>query len=131
MRRAAYLTESVRGDQAGFARYDLRWRPDGRCAAIEACIEAIESQHLLANVRKVSDYIRKTCIVGPVTGVQGEGLLLGLRTTKPAKEIHAQLLDVGILAGTSTDPNILRLLPPFILEEQHVDMLADALSHLP
>jgi acetylornithine/succinyldiaminopimelate/putrescine aminotransferase len=85
------------------------------CAAIEACIEAIESQHLLANVRKVSDYIRKTCIVGPVTGVQGEGFLLGLRTTKPAKEIHAQLLEVVILAGTSTDPNILRLLPPFIL----------------
>lgn len=101
------------------------------CAAIEACIEAIESQGLLANVRKVSDYIRKTCIVGPVTGIQGEGFLLGLRTTQPAKEIHAQLLEVGILAGTATDPNILRLLPPFILEEQHVDMLADALSHLP
>ena len=101
------------------------------CAAIEACIEAIESGNLMANVRKVSDYIRKTCIVGPVTGVQGEGFLLGLRTTRPAKEIHAQLLEVGILAGTATDPNILRLLPPFILEEQHVDMLADALSHLP
>jgi acetylornithine/N-succinyldiaminopimelate aminotransferase len=101
------------------------------CAAIEACIEAIESQGLMANVRRISDYIRKTCIVGPVTGVQGEGFLLGLRTTRPAKEIHAELLEVGILAGTSTDPNILRLLPPFILEEQHVDMLVDALSHLP
>jgi acetylornithine/N-succinyldiaminopimelate aminotransferase len=101
------------------------------CAAIEACIDAIESGGLLANVRKISDYIRKTCIVGPVTGVQGEGFLLGLRTTIPAKELHAQLLEVGILAGTSTDPNVLRLLPPFILEEQHVDMLADALSHLP
>jgi acetylornithine/N-succinyldiaminopimelate aminotransferase len=101
------------------------------CAAIEACIDAIESQGLMANVRKVSDYIRKTCIVGPVTGIQGEGFLLGLRTTRPAKEIHAQLLEVGILAGTATDPNILRLLPAFILEEQHVDMLADALSHLP
>ena len=101
------------------------------CAAIEACIDAIESQNLMGNVRKVSDYIRKTCIVGPVTGIQGEGFLLGLRTTRPAKEIHAQLLEVGILAGTATDPNILRLLPPFILEEQHVDMLADALSHLP
>jgi acetylornithine/N-succinyldiaminopimelate aminotransferase len=101
------------------------------CAAVEACIDAIESENLLENVRKVSEYIRKTCVVGPVTGVQGEGFLLGLRTTRPAKEIHAQLLEVGILAGTSTDPNILRLLPPFILEEQHVDLLADALSHLP
>jgi acetylornithine/succinyldiaminopimelate/putrescine aminotransferase len=101
------------------------------CAAIEACIEAIESQNLLANVRKVSEYIHKTCVVGPVTGIQGEGFLLGLRTTRPAKEIHAELLEVGILAGTATDPSILRLLPPFILEEQHVDILADALSHLP
>ncbi len=101
------------------------------CAAIEACIEAIESQNLLANVRRISEYIRKTCVVGPVTGMQGEGFLLGLRTTRPAKQIHAQLLEVGILTGTATDPNILRLLPPFILEEQHVDMLADALSHLP
>lgn len=101
------------------------------CAAIEACIEAIESEKLLDNVRRISDYIRKTCVVGPVTGVQGEGFLLGLRTTRPAKEVHKDLLEVGILAGTSTDPNILRLLPPFILEEQHVDMLADALSHLP
>jgi acetylornithine/N-succinyldiaminopimelate aminotransferase len=101
------------------------------CAAIEACIQAIESENLLANIRKISDYIRKTCVVGGVTGVQGEGFLLGLRTTRPAKEVHAELLEVGILAGTSTDPNILRLLPPFILEEQHVDMLADALSHLP
>jgi acetylornithine/N-succinyldiaminopimelate aminotransferase len=101
------------------------------CAAIEACIQAIESENLLANIRKISDYIRKTCVVGGVTGVQGEGFLLGLRTTRPAKEVHAELLEVGILAGTSTDPNVLRLLPPFILEEQHVDMLADALSHLP
>src|SRR5262249_1741680 len=101
------------------------------CAAVEACIEAIESEDMLANVRKVAEYIRNTCVVGPGAGVEGEGFRLGLRTTRPGKEIHAQLLEVGILAGTATDPNILRLLPPFILEEQHVDLLADALSHLP
>jgi len=101
------------------------------CAAVEAVIDAIESQHLLEQVRRVSAYIRETCAVGPVTGFQGEGFLLGLRTTRPAKEIHAQLLEVGILAGTSSDPNVLRLLPPYILEEQHVDLLRDALAHLP
>jgi len=100
------------------------------CAAIEAVIEAIESENLLENVRRVSAYIRETCIVGPVTGHQGEGFLLGLRTNRPAKQIHAELLEVGILAGTATDPNILRLLPPFTLEEQHVDILRDALLHL-
>jgi acetylornithine/N-succinyldiaminopimelate aminotransferase len=100
------------------------------CAAIEAVIEAIESEDLLANVRRVSDYIRRTCIVGPVQATQGEGFLLGLRTTRPAKQIQAELLEGGILAGTATDPRILRLLPPFILQEEHVDMLRDALASL-
>jgi acetylornithine/N-succinyldiaminopimelate aminotransferase len=100
------------------------------CAVIEAVIEAIESEHLLEQVRRVSAYIRETCIVGPITGHQGAGFLTGLRTNRPAKEVHAALLAKNILTGTSGDPNILRLLPPFVLEEQHVDLLRDALSHL-
>jgi acetylornithine/succinyldiaminopimelate/putrescine aminotransferase len=100
------------------------------CAAIEAVIEAIESQKLLENVQRVSDYIRRTCIVGPVTATQGEGFLLGLRVSRPAKEVHAELLEGGILAGTASDDHILRLLPPFVLEEEHVDMLRDALASL-
>jgi acetylornithine/succinyldiaminopimelate/putrescine aminotransferase len=101
------------------------------CAAMEAVIEAIESEDLLANVRRVSDYIRRACIVGPVRAIQGEGLLLGLRTSRPAKQIQAELLEGGILAGTANDSHILRLLPPFILQEEHVDMLRDALASLP
>ena len=34
-------------------------------------------------------------------------------------------------AGTANDPHVLRLLPPLILEEQHVDLLRDALRDLP
>jgi acetylornithine/N-succinyldiaminopimelate aminotransferase len=101
------------------------------CAAIEAVIDAIESENLLERVRRVGAYIRQTCIVGPVTAHQGAGFLTGLRTTRPAKEIQAELLECGILAGTATDPNILRLLPPFILQEEQIDMLRDTLADLP
>ncbi|MGH8231588.1 MAG: aspartate aminotransferase family protein, partial [Steroidobacteraceae bacterium] len=97
------------------------------CAVIEAVIEAIESEQLLERVRAMSALIQSRCIVGPVTGHQGAGLLLGLKTTRPAKQIHAALLERNILAGTSADPNILRLLPPFVLEAAHVELLRDAL----
>jgi acetylornithine/N-succinyldiaminopimelate aminotransferase len=100
------------------------------CAAIEAVIEAIESEALLARVRRTGAYIRERCMVGPVTAHQGAGLLVGLRTQRPAREIQAELLECGILAGTASDPHILRLLPPYILEEEHVDMLRDALADL-
>jgi len=100
------------------------------CAVIEAVIEAIESEGLLANVRRVSDYIRKTCIVGPVTGHQGAGFLTGLKTSVPAKLVQKALLEQDILTGTSGDPNVLRLLPPFVLKEADVDFLATALARL-
>ncbi len=97
------------------------------CAAIEAVIESIESERLLERVRATSALLRQRCLVGPVIAHQGAGLLLGLRTVRPAKEIHAALLERGILAGTSSDPNILRLLPPYVLEAEHVELLRAAL----
>ncbi|MEN9706266.1 MAG: hypothetical protein RLZZ393_2145 [Pseudomonadota bacterium] len=101
------------------------------CAAIEAVIDAIENEDLMGNVRRVSDYIRKTCIVGPVTGHQGAGFLTGLITKVPAKFVQKALLEQeDILTGTSGDPNVLRLLPPFTLQEADVDFLAAALARL-
>lgn len=100
------------------------------CAVIEAVIDAIEREDLLANVRRVSDYIRQTCIVGPVIGHQGAGFLTGLKTRVPAKQVQQALLAQNILTGTSGDPNVLRLLPPFVLKEADVDFLAAALARL-
>jgi acetylornithine/succinyldiaminopimelate/putrescine aminotransferase len=78
----------------------------------------------------VSAYIRAHCVVGPVTSVQGAGFLLGLKTSRPAKDVQAALLERGILTGTSADPNVLRLLPAYILNEGHVDILRDALCKI-
>ncbi len=100
------------------------------CAAIEAVIEAIETEGLMDNVRRVSKYIVDTCTIGPVTGHQGAGFLHGLRTSRPAREVQQGLLARGILAGTSADPNVVRLLPPYILREEHVDQLREALASL-
>jgi acetylornithine/succinyldiaminopimelate/putrescine aminotransferase len=101
------------------------------CAVIEAVIDAIEKEDLLANVRRVAAYIRKTCIVGPVVGHQGAGFLTGLKTRIPAKHVQKALLEQDILTGTSADPNVLRLLPPFVLTEANVDLLAHALARIP
>jgi acetylornithine/succinyldiaminopimelate/putrescine aminotransferase len=101
------------------------------CAIAEAVIDTIESESLLANVRQVSAYLRASCMIGPVMAMQGAGFLLGLRTSRPAKEVQAALLAKNILTGTSGDPHILRLLPAFILNEGHVDQLSDALATIP
>lgn len=101
------------------------------CSVVEAVIDAIEGEELLGNVRRVSALIRERCVGGPVVGTQGEGFLLGLRTRAPARDLQAALLERDILAGTSSDPNVLRLLPPYTLGAEHVELLAAALSELP
>lgn len=100
------------------------------CAAIAATIDAIEEERLIDNVKSLSALIREDCVVGPVHGVQGQGFLLGLKTTPPAAKVRDALLERNILTGTSTDPHVLRLLPPLILERGHVEMLASALKEL-
>jgi acetylornithine/N-succinyldiaminopimelate aminotransferase len=101
------------------------------CALIEAVVDIIESEGLLANVRKLSQRLRDTCVVGPVTGTQGAGFLTGLRTRRPARDVQRELLERDILTGTSGDPHVVRILAPFVLDESHIDALRDALASLP
>jgi acetylornithine/succinyldiaminopimelate/putrescine aminotransferase len=99
-------------------------------ALIRTVIDVIEEEGLLQRVRDLSERILATCLTGPVTAIQGKGFLIGLRTTRPAKEIQAELIDRGIVTGTSGDPNIVRLLPPLVLRETHVDSLVAALREI-
>ena len=99
-------------------------------AAIAATIDAIEDENLLLNVRRCEALIREKCVVGPVTKVQGMGLLLGLVCDRPAIEVRDALLELDILTGTSGDPNVLRILAPLVLEPGHIDHLAAALRDI-
>jgi acetylornithine/N-succinyldiaminopimelate aminotransferase len=98
------------------------------CAAISAVIRIIKSEKLLANVREREAQIRGTCVAGPVQAIQGRGLMLGLVCDRPAAEVQKALLGRDILAGTSSDPAVLRLLPPLVLGSGHVERLAQALA---
>ena len=100
------------------------------CAAIRTVLEVIEADALLSRVRAMAALIESRCVCGPVTGTQGAGFLLGLKTTPRAARVRDALLDKGILTGTSADPHVLRLLPPLILEARHVEQLARALQEL-
>ena len=96
-------------------------------AAIVATIDAIESEDLLANVRRAEAAIREQCVVGPIQKIRGMGLLLGLVCDRPAVEVRDALLEHDILTGTSSDPDILRILAPLVLEPGHIAHLAEAL----
>jgi acetylornithine/N-succinyldiaminopimelate aminotransferase len=99
-------------------------------AAILAVIETLRAENLLANVQRCEAAIRAQCVVGPVIEIRGIGLLLGLICSRPAKEVQQELLDQDILTGLSADPRVLRLLPPLVLRNEHIQRLATALANI-
>jgi acetylornithine aminotransferase/acetylornithine/N-succinyldiaminopimelate aminotransferase len=97
-------------------------------AAVTATLEAIENERMLENVRIVEAYLRERIReVEQVAAVHGRGMLLGIEFNDKAQPFHQALLEQKIITGTSSNPKVLRLLPPLCLEEDHVDMFVDAL----
>ena len=64
-----------------------------------------------------------------VQEVRGRGLIQGLQLTIPARPIVEQALAEGVLFN-STQDTVLRFLPPFLLEEKHVDKAIRVLKKL-
>jgi acetylornithine aminotransferase/acetylornithine/N-succinyldiaminopimelate aminotransferase len=100
-------------------------------AAVTATLEAIENDRMLENVRTVEAYLRERLKeVEQVVNVHGRGFLLGIEFAGKAKPIHEALLERKIITGTSSDPKVLRLLPPLCLQREEVDLFIDVLERV-
>jgi acetylornithine/N-succinyldiaminopimelate aminotransferase len=85
----------------------------------------VEEEKLLENVSRVGAYLQEQLklLVGQnpaVQEVRGRGLIQGLQLSIPARPIVEQALAEGILFN-STQDTVIRFLPPFLLQEKHVD----------
>jgi acetylornithine aminotransferase/acetylornithine/N-succinyldiaminopimelate aminotransferase len=100
-------------------------------AAVCATLEAIEADGMLLNVKRTESYLRERLNGVPqVVGVRGLGFLLGLEFKEKAAPVHQALLQKRIITGTSSDANVLRLLPPLCLKREEVDLFVDALKQV-
>ena len=98
-------------------------------AAVLATLEAIEADDMIANAKRVEQHLRDSLTNVPgVVGIRGKGCLLGIEFDGPCKPFHAKLLDCKIITGTSSDPRVLRLLPPLCVSVDEINMLVAVLA---
>lgn len=95
------------------------------CKAAWTVLDLYEEQNILEHVQKVGAYLtdkleelvsKYDCI----TERRGLGLLQGLVFQKPVNEIIERALKEGLVL-INAGANILRFVPPLIIEEKHVD----------
>lgn len=100
------------------------------CAAALATLDVIERESLVENAGTVGQYLTGKATAVGVVEVQGRGLLLGLRLPRPAQDVQRELFSRRILTGTSSDPAVLRLLPPLSFSRGEADLVLDALGEV-
>ncbi|HYP52608.1 MAG TPA: aminotransferase class III-fold pyridoxal phosphate-dependent enzyme, partial [Pyrinomonadaceae bacterium] len=101
-------------------------------AAVAATLEAIEEDGLLENARAVERHLRERLEgVARVAGVRGLGMLLGVEFDEEiSAKVQKALLERRIITGTSSDPRVLRLLPPLCLTAGEADLFVEALKEV-
>jgi acetylornithine/N-succinyldiaminopimelate aminotransferase len=85
----------------------------------------VEEEKLLENVDKVGAYLQHKLgqLVekrAAATAVRGRGFIQGIQLEIPARPIVDAALAEGVLFN-STQDTVVRFLPPFLMEEKHID----------
>ena len=97
-----------------------------------AVLDVVLAPGFLDHVNKVANYLRQQLAMvadrnrSVVEEVRGQGLLLGLKARVPNTELIDALRERGLLSVAAGD-NVVRLLPPLIVNEEQV---RDAISIL-
>jgi acetylornithine/succinyldiaminopimelate/putrescine aminotransferase len=95
------------------------------CRVALEFLAIVEEEKLLENVNRVGAYLQQE-LKGLVenraaaVGVRGRGFIQGIQLEIPARPIVDAGLAEGVLFN-STQDTVVRFLPPFLLEEKHVD----------
>jgi acetylornithine/N-succinyldiaminopimelate aminotransferase len=123
--------EAAQGMTAGTHGTTFGGNPLGMAVGSEV-LDIVLAPGFLDHVRDIANYFRQQ-LAGLIAQyphvfeeLRGEGLMLGLKTKVPNADFIVRLRDHGMLAVAAGD-NVVRLLPPLTIEEQHV---REAIAHL-
>jgi acetylornithine/N-succinyldiaminopimelate aminotransferase len=101
-------------------------------AAVSKVFDIFESDNILAHVNEIAPYLEQKldALVNKYDFIlerRGMGLIQGLEFKIPVKEIIEKVLNAGLVLFTAGN-NIIRFVPPLIIEKQHVDDMVGILD---
>jgi acetylornithine/N-succinyldiaminopimelate aminotransferase len=101
-------------------------------AAVTTVLSMMEREHIPEHVQEVGAYLSEKLeeLVGKydcLTAHRGVGLIQGVVCTKKVSEVSAKALEQGLILITAGS-DVLRFVPPLIIEKKHVDEMIEKLS---
>jgi acetylornithine/LysW-gamma-L-lysine aminotransferase len=102
------------------------------CAAALAAIDVYETDNLAQRAAELGDYFEAQLRIEDLSQVRALrrlGLMIGIELKQKVQDKLAQLLEQGIVA-LPAGPNVIRMLPPLIVEKQQIDRVVGVLRQL-
>lgn len=104
------------------------------CTAALATLSIIEQEGLMRNAAETGDFMRggfgaQLAGVNGVVGIRGQGLMIGIELNRPCGELVQRALDQGLLINVTVE-NVIRLLPPLVLQRQEARQIVEVVSAL-
>lgn len=101
-------------------------------AAVDKVLEIMEKRDIVGHVNAVAPYLERRLdeIISSFPFLKerrGMGLMQGVVCEKPVGKVASKALEHGLVLITAGS-NVLRLVPPLVIEERHVDEMAEKLS---
>ena len=102
------------------------------CMAVKKVVEIFEKDKIVEHVREIAPYLTKRLDelveeMDCVTERRGKGLIQGIVVKKPAGEVINRAIEEGLLI-ISAKGNVLRFVPPLIIEKEHIDEMIEKLK---
>lgn len=100
------------------------------CAASIAVLEVMYLERLVQNAAEVGTYLLdELAKVELIKEIRGEGLMVGMEFDFNTTELRKSLLfDEKVFVGSSSNPNVIRLLPALCLGIKEVDLFMEKLD---
>ena len=103
------------------------------CAAL-AVIKTIHDQNLIEKAATTGNLLlegfqQKLADKPGVVSIRGKGLMLGIELARPCAQLVTDSLQQGLLINVTAD-NVVRLLPPLILNEDEAQQIIETVSQL-
>ena len=100
-------------------------------AAVDAVLGIMEREDIPGHVREIAPYLEETLDTMVETYAflkerRGLGLMQGIVCEKPVGAVAAEALKQGLIVITAGS-DVIRLVPPLIIEKKHVDEMAEKL----
>jgi acetylornithine/succinyldiaminopimelate/putrescine aminotransferase len=100
------------------------------CAAALANLEVIESEALIQNAQTIGAWLRERAVSIGLPQPDGLGLLVGVRLPQLASQVQSSLFEKRVLTGTSSDPHVMRWMPPLSFSAAEAELLIDSLQEV-